>query len=247
MTGEFLRADGLAAGRKPSATAIRKHPRMPHTCPAARIERRMPTHGRGHGTRPGKDSGPSGDGLRPGKDSGPSEPLVPDSYLGPFCRRFLSSFIRECGKDSADRGGPERIPGRAETVCGPERIPGRAKKDSGPSGLGSFGRREFLRWWLLAFGRRALVFRFQRASAADGSGWRAGSPPVLLGGRTSGLFRKGRVERSGGELRLRLRWGLCGAGGGQGGGRSAPCFVDATSQGSDLPYMLVEDRHRDGR
>ncbi len=71
MTGEFLRADGLAAGRKPSATAIRKHPRMPHRCPAARIERRMPTHGRGHGTRPGKDFGPSEKGFPAERAAGP--------------------------------------------------------------------------------------------------------------------------------------------------------------------------------
>jgi hypothetical protein len=67
------------------------------------------------GVRPGKDSGPSGVmGAECGKDSGPSEPLVPDSYLGPFCRRFLSSFIRECGKDSAE--GAARKGFRAERV-----------------------------------------------------------------------------------------------------------------------------------
>ena len=184
-------------------------------------------------TAVGMAPGPERISGRAKKDSRPSEPLVPDSYLGPFCRRFLSSFIRECGKDSAE--GTARKGFRAERTC-PACCP-----------VGSFGRREFLRWWLLAFGRRTLVFSFQRASAADGSGWRAGSLPVLLGGRTSGLFRKGRLERSGGELRLRLRWGLCGAGGGQGGGRSTPCFIRVTSQGSELPYLLVEDRHRDGR
>ncbi len=177
--------------------------------------------------RPGKDSGPSEKGFRAERAAGPR------FLSGTFCRRFLSSFIRECGRDSAR--GVARKGFRAERTC-PACCP-----------VGSFGRREFLRCWLPALGRRALVFSFQRASAADGSGWRAGSLPVLLGGRTSGLFRKGRLERSGGELRLRLRWGLCGAGGGQGGGRSTPCFIRVTSQGSELPYLLVEDRHRDGR
>ena len=76
--------------------------------------------------------------------------------------------------------------------------------------MGSFGRREFLRCWLLAFGRRGLVFSFQRA----GKGAFSNQLSVVsqTRERTQGVLRNGRVERSGGELRLRLMLGLFGAG-----------------------------------
>jgi len=47
--------------------------------------------------------------------------------------------------------------------CGPERIPGRAALTCPTCSVGSFGHREFLRCWLLALGRRGLVFSSQRA------------------------------------------------------------------------------------
>ncbi len=43
-----------------------------------------------------------------------SDPLVPDSHLGPFCRRFRSLFLPECGKDSA--GDAARKGFRAERI-----------------------------------------------------------------------------------------------------------------------------------
>jgi len=99
-----------------------------------------------------------------------------------------------------------------------ERIPQgvRPGKDSGPSGpngpsgLGLFGRRELLRCWLPAFGRRGLVFSFQRA----GRGAFSNQLSVVsqTRDRTWGMLRNGRLERSGGELRLRLMLGSCGAG-----------------------------------
>jgi len=48
------------------------------------------------------------------------DPLVPDSHLGPFCRRFRSLFIPECGKDSA--GGAARKGFRAERAERAERV-----------------------------------------------------------------------------------------------------------------------------
>ena len=79
------------------------------------------------------------------------DPLVPDSHLGPFCRRFRSLFLPECGKDSA--GGAARKGFRAE----------RPGKDSGPSGLGLFGRREFLGCWLPAFGPEGVGLQIPKS------------------------------------------------------------------------------------
>ena len=80
---------------------------------------------------------------------------------------------------------------------------------NGPSGLGLFGRRELLRCSLLAFGRRGLVFSFQRAGKGAFSNQR--SVVSQTRERTQVVLRRGRLERSGGELRLRLMLGLCGA------------------------------------
>ena len=78
-----------------------------------------------------------------------------------------------------------------------ERIPQgmRPGKDCGPSGLGLFGRRELLRCWLLALGRRGLVFSFQRAGKGAFSNQR--SVVGQTRDRTRGVLRNGRVERSG--------------------------------------------------
>ena len=111
--------------------------------------------------------------------------------------------------------------------CGPERIPGRAALTCPTCSVGSFGHREFLRCWLLALGRRGLVFSFQRA----GRGAFSNQLSVVsqTRERTQGVLRNGRVERSGGELRLRLMLGLCDA-----GERSRWRQVDALLRRCDL-------------
>jgi len=83
-----------------------------------------------------------------------------------------------------------------------ERIPQgvRPGKDSGPSGLGLFGRREFLRCWLLALGRRGLVFSFQRA----GKGAFSNQQSALSRQPDKGENTGGAPQRAGGAERRRI-------------------------------------------
>jgi len=83
-----------------------------------------------------------------------------------------------------------------------ERIPQgmRPGKDSGPSGLGLFGRRELLRCWLLAFGRRGLVFSFQRA----GKGAFSNQQSALSRQSDKGQNMGGAPEGAGGAERRRI-------------------------------------------
>jgi len=155
--------------------------------------------------RAGKDCGPSGRECRPERipgrairfgGRGDGQSALPTPIRGSAGRRPASSG-RLGGALTCPTCWPSGGGLASSWMPNAERIPQgmRPGKDCGPSGLGLFGRRELLRCWLLALGRRGLVFSFQRAGKGAFSNQR--SVVGQTRDRTRGVLRNGRVERSG--------------------------------------------------